>query len=115
MTVHEPTPAKAPDHERNAMSIAAVLNAAADHLDDMEQFRVDRDFKHGAGGAMFVLLYEIAKQLYGTTAIKHLERHLRGQLPHGQIQYWAEADRHVVAKTLREAAAAAPSTPEETP
>lgn len=85
------------------MSAAEVLNAAADELDCTDTHRADRDLHNGAGGHVFTLLYETAKRLYGWTAIEHLQHHLRGQLPGGHIQQWAETDRHAVAKALREA------------
>lgn len=82
------------------MTTAAVLHAAADTLERQETHRTDRDLRNGAGGHIFGLLFETAKQLYGWPAICHLQQHLG--IP--QIQHWQEADRGAVVKALRDAA-----------
>lgn len=96
------------------MTVSAVLNAAADSLKGREEFRVERDLRNGAGPAMFELLYETAKQLYGWTAIEHLQRHLGATLPTGQIQHWQETDQAAVLKALRAAAGETPPVDLET-
>lgn len=86
------------------MSIPAVLHAAADQVERWQEHEARRELKNGAGGSIFCLLFETAKQAYGWTVIQHLQRHLGSQLPGGQIQRWRETDRAAVVKVLREAA-----------
>ncbi len=86
------------------MTVAAVLTAAADEVERWPQHHADRELRNGAGGAIFCLLFETAKQMYGWTAIQHLQKHLTGHLPHGQIQHWRETDRAAVVEALRAAA-----------
>lgn len=89
-----------------APSVADVLNTAADEVDRWPAHTSHYNLRTGAGGSVFGLLFETAKQLYGWTAIQALERHLGNQLPHGQIQHWRETDQAAVSAALRSAAAA---------
>ncbi len=82
----------------------AVLLAAADEVDGWAEHKAAYNLRTGAGGAIFCLLFEQAKQMYGWTAIEHLQKRLGSALPHGQIQHWQETDRVAVAKALRDAA-----------
>lgn len=86
------------------MTADIVLAAAADRLEQMEPCRADYALKSDAGPAVFALLFETARQVYGEPAIQHLQHHLGPILPYGQIQHWRETDRATVVKTLREAA-----------
>lgn len=91
------------------MTTADVLHAAADEVENWPTHHADRELRHGAGGAIYTLLFEAAKQRYGWTAIQHLQHHLRGELPHGQLQHWRTTDRAAVAKALRDAAGQPPA------
>jgi hypothetical protein len=83
----------------------AVLHAAADEVERWPSHKADYELRAGAGGAIFTLLFEQAKQMYGWTAIEHLQKRLGSALAHGQIQHWRETDRAAVVKALRDAAA----------
>jgi hypothetical protein len=54
-------------------------------------------------------LFETARQLYGWTAVQHMQRHLGAAVRSGQLQHWRETDRAAVVKTLRDAAGEAPT------
>lgn len=85
-------------------AVAEVLSAAADEVDRWQEHTAKHELRVGAGGAVFQMLYETSKRLYGWTAITHLEAFLGNALAHRQIQHWRETDRAVVSQTLREAA-----------
>jgi hypothetical protein len=91
------------------VSAADVLSTAADEIGAWPQWRADREFRHGAGGELFSYLIELGGRLYGPTAVGMVERQLRGELAHGQLQHWQACDRTVVVATLRAAARAAVS------
>lgn len=86
-------------------AVSAVLAAAADEVERWPDHHATRELRAGAGGAIFCLLYETAKQMYGWAAIEHMEKVLGA----GQIQHWRETDRVAVAKALREAAGIEPA------
>lgn len=91
--------------------IPAVLNAAADEIERWGEHKTRYELKPGAGGAVFTVLFETAKRLYGWTAIQHLQKHLGAELGSGQLQHWRETDQSAVVKALREAAQA-PTAPD---
>lgn len=91
------------------MSVPEVLAAAADEIESREPHHRDRDYRGGAGGQVYADLFEAARRLYGWPAVVHLQHHLRGDLPGGQLQHWRETDPAVVVKTLREAAGVTPA------
>lgn len=95
------------------MSAAEVLRAAADEVESWPDHYAERELRN-PGGAAFTLLYEHARRLYGAPAIQAMERHLRGALPHGQLQHWSGVDRAGMAAAIRAAAANA-TEPRETP